>query len=65
MVVVTATDVKTMVVVVMENEAVVDTWKMWSFMIEITMVVVVLVVITDIIKVVEERDIINRIEHIK
>ena len=34
-------------------------------MIEITMVVVVFVVITDIINVVEERDIINRMEHIK
>ena len=57
--------VKTMVVVVMEIEAVVDTWKRWSFMIKITMVVVVFVVITNIINVVEERDIINRMEHIK
>ena len=57
--------VKTMVVVIMENEADLDTWKRWSFIIEITMVVVVFVVITDIINVVEERDIINRMEHIK
>ena len=34
-------------------------------MIKITMVVVVLVVITDIINMVEERDIINRMERIK
>ena len=57
--------VKTMVVVVMENEVVVGTWKMWFFMTKITMVVVVLVVITGIINVVKERDIINRMKHIK